>query len=150
MEEIIKLKSMCEDKYFDYVENKFIQVYFFYLLQGTCQQYKKTTVELKRGILTRESITDEIVKHRNEGGRRYHVSGMYSFCFDETDLVKFAESPVSYLRTHKQIEPVSFPKSPELFQHHNSMFILLGCDHSRKTKRTDGPIKRMTLKNHSS
>jgi hypothetical protein len=146
-EEREKLKSLCEDHYFDYVENKFVHLYFFYVFQGNCEQYTKTTVELKRGILTRETMTDEIVRHRNQGGRRYHVTGIYRFCFDEPDLMKFVETPVSYLHTHKQVEVAPFPKSPELFQHHNSMFILLGCDQTRKSKRTEMPTKRLTLKN---
>ncbi len=147
MEELEKLKALCEEKYFDYVDNKFVQVYFFYVLHGHCDQSAKATVELKRGILTRESLTDEIVRHRNQGGRRYHVTGIYSFLFDEPDMMKFATSTASYLRTHKQIEMMSFPKSPELFQHHNSVFILMGCDQSRKSKRTEAPARNVTLKN---
>lgn len=161
--DITKLRSLCEEQYFDYVENKFIHLYFFYVLHGNCEQYKKITVELKNGTLTKEALTDEIVKHRTEGGRRYQVNGLYSFKFDETDLVHFAETQLAktqsmsqstetktqspYLHTHKQVEAVEFPKSAELFQHHNSMFILLGCENQRKTKRTDVPNKRITFKN---
>ena len=148
MDEVKKLKEMCEEQYFDYVENKYIQVYIFYVLQGTCEKYKKTTVELKKGVLMKETLTEEIVKHRNEGGRRYHVTGIYSFRFDDPDLLNFAQSPRSYLHTHKQIEHIPFSKSPELFQHHNSMFVLMGCEQARKTKRTEAPVRRMTLKNH--
>ncbi len=149
MEEVEKLKSLCEDQYFEYVENKFVHIYFFYVLHGTCEQSAKSTAELKRGVLTRETLTDEIVKHRNLAGRRNHVTAIYHFLFDEPDLVKFAESSVSYLHTHKQIEPMTFAKSPELFQHHNSVFILMGCDQSRKSKRTEAPPRNMTLKNRS-
>lgn len=147
MEEIEKLKTLCADQYFDYVENKFVQVFFFYIFQGKCEQYIKTTAELKRGVLTREALTDEIVRHRNQGGRRYHVTGIHSFTFDEKDLVHFAEQSPSYLHTHKQVELITFPNSPELFQHHNSVFVLMGCDHTRKSKRTEIPVRRMTLKN---
>jgi hypothetical protein len=45
------------------------------------------------------------------------------------------------------MEPIVFPHSPELFQHHNSVFVLMGCDQSRKSKRTEVPVRRMTLKN---
>ncbi len=152
--DLTKLRSLCEDQYFDYVENKFVHLYFFYVLQGNCEQYKKITVELKHGLLTKETLTDEIVKNRTEGGRRYQVNGLYSFRFDEPDLVRFAQAPetkeTSYLHAHKQIEAIEFAKSPELFQHHNSMFIVLGCENQRKTKRTELPHKRFTLKNRSS
>jgi len=135
-EEMNRLKSLCSENYFDYVENKFVHIYFFYVLQGQCEQYKKITVELKaNGLLSRDTLTDEIVKNRTEGGRRYHVSGIYSFQFDETDLVKFAESSTHYFHSHSQVEPIHFAKSPELFQHHNSVFIWLGCEQQRKTKR---------------
>jgi len=155
-EEIKKIKALCEDQYFDYVENKFVNLYFFYVLQGSCEEYKKITVELKaNGVLSRETLNDEIVKNRTEGGRRYHVNGLYSFRFDETDLAKFAESigrPETsgrYFHNHTQVEPIQFPKSPELFQHHNSVFIWMGCEQHRKTKRSEMTGKRSTLKIHA-
>lgn len=149
-EEMNRLKSLCSENYFDYVENKFVHIYFFYVLQGQCEQYKKITVELKaKGILARDTLTDEIVKNRTEGGRRYHVTGIYSFQFDEKDLVKFAETPCEYFHNHSQVEPIQFNKSPELFQHHNSVFIWLSCEQQRKTKRvTEKPDKRSTIKHY--
>ena len=147
-EEMNRLKSLCAENYFDSVENKFVNLYFFYVLQGQCEQYKKITVELKaKGILSRDTLTDEIVKNRTEGGRRYHVTGIYSFQFDERDLVKFAETPCRYFHNHAQVEPIHFSKSPELFQHHNSVFIWLSCEQQRKTKRVD--LKHVSEK-HSS
>ena len=149
-EEIKKIKSLCEDQYFDYVENKFIHLYFFYVLQGNCEEYKRITVELKNGVLPRETLNDEIVKNRTEGGRRFHVTSIYSFRFDETDLTKFAEvsdSQERYFHNHSQVESIPFPKSPELFQHHNSVFIWMGCEQRRKTKRAE-MTGRKTLKIH--
>jgi hypothetical protein len=149
-EEIKKIKTLCEDQYFDYVENKYVNLYFFYVLQGNCEEYKKITVELKaKGVLSRDTLTDEIVKNRTEGGRRYHVSGIYSFKFDEPDLVKFAESNGHYFHNHTQVEPITFPRSPELFQHHNSVFIWMSCEQHRKTKRSEMTGKRTTLKIHA-
>jgi hypothetical protein len=148
-EELKRLKSLCSDNYFEYVENKFVHLYFFYVLQGNCEQYKKITVELKpKGILSRDTLTDEIVKNRTEGGRRYHVNGIYSFRFDEPDLVKFAECPGDYFHNHSQVEPIQFGKSPELFQHHNSVFIWLGCEQQRKTKKFEPKTndRRSTMK----
>jgi len=147
-EEIKKIKSLCEEQYFDYVENKFIHLYFFYVLQGNCEEYKRITVELKaNGVLSRETLNDEIIKNRTEGGRRFHVTGIYSFRFDESDLVKFAETYPRYFHNHTQVESIQFPKSPELFQHHNSVFIWMGCEQHRKTKRTE-MTGRKTLKIH--
>lgn len=152
VEEVKKIRSLCDDKYFEYVDNKFVNLYFFYVLQGNCEEYKKITVELKmNGILARDTLTDEIVKNRTEGGRRYHVNGIYSFRFNETDLVKFSETetePGSYFHNHTQVEPIQFPPSPELFQHHNSVFIWMGCEQHRKTKRSEMSGKRTTLKVH--
>lgn len=149
LEEISKLRSLCSDNYFEQVTNKFVNLYFFYVLQGNCEQYKKITVELKpNGLLSRDTLTDEIVKNRTEGGRRYHVSGIHSFRFDETDLVKFAETNGNYFHSHAQVEPIQFGPSPELFQHHNSVFIWLSCEQQRKTKRCEILNKRSTLKFH--
>jgi hypothetical protein len=148
-EEIKRLRTLCHENYFDYVENKFVNLYFFYVLQGNSEQYKKITVELKpNGTLSRDVLTDEIVKNRTEGGRRYHVTGIYSFRFDEKDLVKFAETNPRYFHNHAQVEPIHFPPSPELFQHHNSVFIWLGCEQQRKTKRCEITSKRTTIKSH--
>jgi hypothetical protein len=148
-EEIKKIKTLCEDQYFDYVENKFIHLYFFYVLQGNCEDYKRITVELKaNGVLSRETLNDEIVKNRTEGGRRFHVTGIYSFRFDETDLAKFSETNGRYFHNHSQVESIQFPKSPELFQHHNSVFIWMSCEQHRKTKRTEMTGRR-TLKLHA-
>jgi hypothetical protein len=150
-EEIKRIKTLCDDNYFDYVDNKFVHLYFFYVLQGNCEEYKKITVELKaNGLLSRDTLTDEIVKNRTEGGRRYHVNGIYSFRFDEKNLLHFAESePNKYFHNHTQVEPIQFPPSPELFQHHNSVFIWLGCEQRRKTKRTEVSNKK-TLKSYES
>jgi hypothetical protein len=151
-DELNRLKTLCSEQYFDYVENKFVNLYFFYVLQGNCEQYKKITVELKtNGLLSRDTLTDEIVKNRTEGGRRYHVTGIYSFRFDEPDLVKFAETTGHYFHNHAQVEPIHFPKSPELFQHHNSVFIWLTCEQQRKTKRFNDKLaseKRATVKHY--
>ena len=66
-EEMKRLKSLCAEEYFEYAENKFVNLYFFYVLQGSCEQYKKITVELKaNGLLSRDTLTDEIVKNRTE------------------------------------------------------------------------------------
>jgi hypothetical protein len=156
IEEMKRIKSLCDENYFDYVENKYANLYFFYVLQGNCEEYKKITVELKsKGLLSRETLTDEIVKNRTEGGRRYHVNGIYSFCFDESNLANFAESVTKgqvtkgqYFHSHSQVEPIHFPPSPELFQHHNSVFIWLGCEQHRKTKRTETTGKR-TMKSYT-
>lgn len=151
IDEMNRLKTLCSEDYFKSVENQFVHLYFFYVLQGNCEQYKKITVELKtNGLLSRDTLTDEIVKNRTEGGRRYQVNGIYSFRFDETDLVRFAESSTHYFHNHTQIEPIQFGKSPELFQHHNSVFIWLGCEQQRKTKRfNDKTEKRNTIKSYS-
>lgn len=149
-EEIGIIKELCEDRYFDYVENKYIQLYFFYVLQGNCEEYKKITVELKaNGTLSRETLTDEIVRNRTEHGRRYHVTGIYSYRFDETDLVQFSTTQGKYFHNHSQVESIQFPPSPELFQHHNSVFIWMSCEQHRKTKRVEMQGKRTTLKIHA-
>jgi len=146
-EEMKKLKALCQDDYFECVDNKFVNLYFFYVLQGNCEQYKKIVLELKpKGLLSRDVLTDEIVKNRTEGGRRYHVSGIYSFRFDEKDLVSFATQSGQYFHNHTQVEPIHFAPSPELFQHHNSLFIFLGCEQQRKTKKCEIIGKRSTLK----
>jgi hypothetical protein len=148
MENFDKLTSLCESGYFKKCPNQFVNIYFFYVINGHSEQYKKSTVPLKLGVLTREDFMAEIISHRIDTGRRYNVSSIYSYKVEtkEDQLVDFVKNANVPFTTYKQVEAISFPPSLELFQHHNSVFVFLSSDQSKKSRKTSLNPSKKTLK----
>jgi hypothetical protein len=143
------LRKLCEDNYFNMADNKYVNLYFLYSINGSCEQYKKEIIELQcDGLLTRENFMNEIIKSRINGGRKFNVIGLYSYRpeFTNDELEAFMESPINCFFSHSQVETIRFPESIELFQHHNSMFILLSSDQIKKTKKVGDISKKLTRK----
>jgi hypothetical protein len=145
------LRQLCDDNYFNMAENKFVNLYFLYIVNGTCDQYKKEVVELRGdSLLTREDFMAEIIKYRVNAGRKFNVIGIYSYRpeFTNDELEQFVTLPVNCFFGHSQVETIRFPESIELFQHHNSVFILMSSDQVKKTvKSGTGSSGRKTIKN---
>lgn len=146
------LRQLCEDNYFNMAENKYVNLYFLYIVNGSCEQYKKEVVELRGdSLLTREDFMAEIIKYRVNSGRKYNVIGLYSYRpeFTNDEIEQFVTLPVNCFFSHSQVETIRFPESIELFQHHNSVFILMSSDQVKKTVKsgTAGSAGRKTIKN---
>ena len=148
LENFDKLRSLCETCYFKKSPNQFVNIYFFYAINGHCEQYKKSVLPLKLGVLTREDFMAEIISHRIDTGRRYNVSSIYSYKVEtkEDQLVDFVKNANVPFTTYKQVEAISFPPSLELFQHHNSVFVFLSSDQSKKSRKTSLNPSKKTLK----
>jgi hypothetical protein len=94
----------------------------------------------------------EIIKYRVNAGRKFNVIGIYSYRpeFTNDELEQFVTLPVNCFFSHSQVETIRFPESIELFQHHNSVFILMSSDQVKKTlKSGTGNSGRKTVKNMS-
>lgn len=145
------LKELCEENYFTMAENKYVNLYFLYIVNGTCEQYKKEIVELKGdSMLTKEDFMGEIIKYRVNSGRKFNVIGLYSYRpeFTNDELEQFVTVPVNCFFSHSQVETIRFPESIELFQHHNSLFVLLSSDQVKKTLKSGHSTSgRKTIKN---
>jgi len=143
-----KLRTLCESGYFKKNSNQFVNIYFFYVLNGQSEQYKKSVVPLKFGVLTREDFMAEIVSHRMDNGRRYNVSSIYSYKVEtkEDQLEDFVRNANIPFTTYTQVEAITFPPSLELFQHHNSVFVFLSSDQTKKSRRVGPTTARKTLK----
>lgn len=145
------LRELCEDNYFTMAENKFVNLYFLYIVNGNCEQYKKEVVELRGdSMLTREDFMSEIIKYRINNGRKYNVIGLYSYRpeFTNDEMEQFVTLPVNCFFSHSQVETIRFPESIELFQHHNSVFILMSSDQIKKTVKSGTTTSgRKTIKN---
>jgi hypothetical protein len=153
--DIKTLNNLCEDEeeYFNLVDNQYVNMYFFYSINGHCEQYKKVILPLKLSNLTKEDFTVEIMKHRNNHGRRFNICGIYSFKnnLSKDNLESFLTNPDKHnmFFEYKGIETIQFNKSIEIYQHHNSVFVFLSCDQSKKSRKyTPSTNGRKSIKNH--
>jgi hypothetical protein len=148
LENFDKLRSLCETGYFQKSPNQFVNIYFFYAINGHCEQYKKSVLPLKLGVLTREDFMAEIISHRIDTGRRYNVSSIYSYKVEtkENEIEEFVKTANVPFTTYTQVEAISFPPSLELFQHHNSVFVFLSSDQAKKSRKTSLNPSKKTLK----
>ena len=148
MDDYGKLRTLCESSYFKKNSNQFVNIYFFYVINGHSEQYKKSVVPLKFGVLTREDFMAEIISHRMDNGRRYNVSSIYSYKVEtkEEQLEEFVKTANVPFTTYTQVEAITFPPSLELFQHHNSVFVFLSSDQTKKSRKISSGSARKTLK----
>ena len=87
----------------------------------------------------------EIVKNRNESGRRFNVSGIYSYNFDKTDLKDFLNNG-STMGEYKTVDNIPFNKSIDFFEHHNSIFVFMNNEKNKNTKKSNVVGKSRTIK----
>ena len=80
-----------------------IYIYFFYIINNTCDEYKRLIVSLTDNILLKETLMTEIVNNRNEGGRRFNVNGIYSYNIGENDLNTFLNEDGINFSEYKKI-----------------------------------------------
>lgn len=154
-EELKTLENLCEDEeedYFNLADNQYVNIYFFYSINGNCEQYNKVVLPLKLSSLTKEDFMAEIIKNRNNHGRRFNLSGIYSFknSLTKDKLQSFLTNPDKHnmFFEYKNVETIHFNKSIEMYQHHNSVFVFLSCDQTRKSRKSlpNGSSGRKTLK----
>ena len=142
-----RLVQLCEENYFKTADNLFVNVYFFYIQNGTCEEYRKTQVPLKEGVLTKEEFTGELLKHRVFKGQRYQLYQLYTYHVNVEEENLPDMNIHNSFEGHAHVEAMEFPPSLELFQHHNSVFVFLSTEQVRKTRRTLLGAKK-TLKSH--
>ena len=89
----------------------------------------------------------EIIKNRNESGRRFNVSGIYNYNFDNKDLADFLNNG-KQMDEYKSVENITYNNSIDFFEHHNSLFVFLTNEKNKNTKKSVPSIKHKTLKAH--
>ena len=144
--------SLKED--FENLKNNFVKetvsninIYFLYNVNQVCEQYKKIIMPVVEGQLTKDALYSEIIKNRNESGRRFNVNGIYAYNFDVDELFEYIETDDHCFKEYKQVENITFKPSFDYFQHHNSLFVFFTNEKSKNTRRTGQPAKKKTLKN---
>jgi len=111
-----------------------VNVYFFYCINHSLEQYTKVVVPLKLGNLSKDELLTNILKYRTNDGRRYNLNGIYAYQFD-SDIVEFLKDNECSVKEHKQVEDIKFEPMVELFQHHSSIFIILNNEKTKHTKK---------------
>ena len=129
------------------VEN--INLYFLYVVNQHCEEYKKIVVPLKNGTLNKDVLLAEIIKNRTSGGRRFNATGIYSYGFDVEDLATFMDEGDNGLVEYKDVDSMVFKPSIDYFKHHNSVFIFFSNEKNKHTKKSNGAPKKRTLKSPS-
>jgi uncharacterized protein YegJ (DUF2314 family) len=145
IEENIREEIENHKEHFQMVTPEFVNIYFLYVINNQCDEYVKEVVPLKQGVLTKESLLAEIVKKRNDG-RRFNISGVYSYNFNVDDLATFVERGDKGFTQHTEVDAIHFNQSVDYFQHHISLFIFLTNEKNKHTKKTNIVPRRKTLK----
>ena len=139
-------KIMNETTYFNSSTVNMVNIYFFYCINHSLEQYTKVVVPLKLGVLNKDELLATILKYRTSDGRRFNVSGIYSYQFTQ-DITTFLKESSLTMNEHSQVEEITFKPMIELFQHHSSIFILLNNEKMKNTKKLyDSKPKRKTMK----
>uniref|UniRef100_A0A6C0EV02 Uncharacterized protein n=1 Tax=viral metagenome TaxID=1070528 RepID=A0A6C0EV02_9ZZZZ len=139
-------KIMNETTYFNSSTVNMVNIYFFYCVNHSLEQYTKVVVPLKLGVLNKDELLATILKYRTSDGRRFNVSGIYSYQFTQ-DITTFLKESSLSMNEYSQVEEITFKPMIELFQHHSSIFILLNNEKMKNTKKLyDSKPKRKTMK----
>jgi len=135
-EEITKKveKIMNETTMFNKSNVDMVNLYFFYCINHSLEQYTKVVVPLKVGNLSKDELLTNILKYRTNDGRRYNLNGIYAYQFD-SDIVEFLKNNDCPVKEHKQVEDIKFEPMIDLFQHHSSIFIILNNEKTKHTKK---------------
>jgi hypothetical protein len=141
-------KIMNETTYFNCSNVNMVNIFFFYCVNHSLEQYTKVVVPLKLGILNKDELLATILKYRSNDGRRFNVSGIYSYQFTQ-DIDSFLKESSLSMNEHSQVEEITFKPMIELFQHHSSVFILLNNEKMKNTKKLyENKPKRRTMKSN--
>jgi len=142
-------KIINETNVFNTSNVDMVNLYFFYCINQSLEQYTKVVVPLKIGKLTKDELLTNILKYRMNDGRRFNITGIYSYQFD-ADVIHFMKDNECDTKEFKQVEDIHFQPMIELYKHYSSIFIILNNEktkHTRKIKENISiPSKRKTSK----
>jgi len=118
---------------FNRVDVQSIYIYFLYIVNQSCETYKRIVIPINDGVLTKDTLMAEIIKNRNDSGRRFNVTGIYNYNFDKDDLVDFMNNGHTF-NEFTSVHDIPFNKSIDYFEHHNASFIFLSIEKNKNTK----------------
>ena len=139
-------KIVNETNVFNKTGVDMVNIYFFYCINQTLEQYTKVVVPLKVGKLGKDELLTNILKYRMNDGRRFNINGIYTYQFD-AEIIDFLKEGDCDMKEHTQVEDIQFHEMVELYQHYSSIFILLTNEKTKQTRKIyDKSGKRKTSK----
>jgi hypothetical protein len=127
-------KIMGETTFFNVSNVDMVNIYFFYCVNQTIEQFTKVVLPLKVGLLNKDDLLANILKYRIYDGRRFNINGIYSYQFN-AEITQFIKDNELVMNEHSQIENIEFKPMVEIFQHYSSIFIILNNEKTTKTKK---------------
>ena len=132
-------KIMNETTMFNKSNVDMVNLYFFYSINHSLEQYTKVVVPLKLGNLSKDDLLTNILKYRLVDGRRFNVNGIYAYQFD-SDIVEFLKENECDTKEYNKVEDIKFEPMIELFQHYSSIFIIMNNEKTKYTRKKNEKI----------
>jgi uncharacterized sodium:solute symporter family permease YidK len=134
-------KIINETNMFNISNVDMVNIYFFYCVNQSLEQYTKVVVPLKIGKLSKDELLTNILKYRMNDGRRFNINGIYAYQFD-TDVIDFLKNNECELKDHTQVEDIQFEPMIELYQHYSSIFIILNNEKTKHTRKIYDKVEK--------
>ena len=98
--------------------------------------------------LTKNVLLSHILKNKKDDGRKFNITGIYKYHFNETNLCDFIETNVlsDWFSSLNKVEDIPYDESIEIFQDYSSLFIILQNEKALKTKRQVEQKKNKTIR----
>lgn len=127
-------KIINETNMFNTSNVDMVNIYFFYCVNQTLEQYTKVVVPLKIGKLSKDDLHLNLLKYRMNDGRRFNINAIHAYQFD-SDLIDFLKNNECDLKEYTQVEDIQFDPMIELYQHYSSIFIILNNEKTKHTRK---------------
>ena len=142
------IQKLQTSQLFDKSIVKDLHLFFFYVINQKLETFKRIDLTINDSLLTKNELLSNILKNKNEDGRKFNITGIYKYHFNETDLSDFVDNNTlsKWFTSLSKVDDVPYEKSIEIFQDYTSLFIILQNEKSIKTKRQTDQKKNKTIR----
>ena len=138
------IKRLQTSSLFDKSKVNDIHLFFFYVINKKLESFKRIDLSISDSVLTKNELLSNILKNKKEDGRKFNITGIYKYHFNETDLSDFVDNNTlsNWFTSLSKVDDVPYEESIEIFQDYTSLFIVLQNEKSVKTKRQTDQKKK--------
>ena len=142
------IKKLENTTLLDQSSVKDIHLFFFYVINQKLETFKRIDLSIFDSVLTKNVLLSHILKNKKEDGRKFNITGIYKYHFNENDLCDFIDNNTlsNWFTPLNKVEDVPYENSIEIFQDYSSLFIILQNEKSIKTKRQVEQKKNKTIR----
>ena len=142
------IQKLQTSKLFDKSIVKDLHLFFFYVINQKLETFKRIDLTINDSLLTKNELLSNILKNKKEDGRKFNITGIYKYHFNETELSDFVDNNTlsKWFTSLSKVDDVPYEKSIEIFQDYTSLFIILQNEKSIKTKRQTDQKKNKTIR----